>query len=225
MWELLIPSQPSSSSDETPPSTSYQTRQLPMMARTCGHAHLSVHAVLALCALSSSTAKRRYPQQGRNTNKRLQSDNNIAGQVQDPIIVACNAIIWDVIPLQSPQSGHCSTYHAVKGSWVTGHSRASTTHTMHLVRPAKMTRLTPLHSIWPSTSPPPLHGLTRLQMLPSHGTWGHPSWLYHGTHSVTSPPPPLSSTEHHPPHRLAKGSSSAKFSPRMCTVSVIDHKT
>jgi hypothetical protein len=57
MWELVLLPQPLSSSDLTPPSTSYPLRRCLMIAHPCGHAHLSVRAVQASCAILLYGAK------------------------------------------------------------------------------------------------------------------------------------------------------------------------
>jgi hypothetical protein len=183
-WELVLLPQPLSSSDGMPPWGAYRMQRLPTTVCIHGRAHPSARTVPEKRAPSSFMGQRRCPLRERSVDKRRQSDDDIARQVQDQITIVCDTATCNAPLPQSPISGHCSTYRIVEDGKATGHSRALMAHMMHPNFPA-MTMTPSLPSTQPCTSPP-LHGLSRLLMAPSRGTHGRLHSLHHGSHGKKS---------------------------------------
>ncbi len=79
-----------------------------------GHAHPLAHAAQAFYALSYYMAQRQYPPQERNANEQQQlNDIDITNQVQDPTIVACDAVTFNAPPLHTSRSLPPFAHHAV----------------------------------------------------------------------------------------------------------------
>jgi len=194
-----------------------------MTVCTRGNVHLLAPTTQVLCAPSSSTGRRCFPQQGWNADKRCRSDDDIARKVRDPITATRNNATCDATLDQSPKHDHCSTHHAAKNSYVTGRFHTPTTPMKHQDRLTKtMTTTTPPTSTCPCICP---HRLTRSPTTSSRGSHDRPHQLHDRTSHDAGIPPSLSAKPHRRHHRLTEGSSSAQSSAKTRTVSAVDPKT
>jgi hypothetical protein len=85
---------------------------------THGHAHPLACAAQVFYALSNYMARRQYPQQEWSADEQQRLDNiNITNQVQDPTIVACNAITINAPFLHTSRCFPPFSHHAAAHAW------------------------------------------------------------------------------------------------------------